>query len=161
MKDRKWPGTWMAFGIFFGLFTMVLVGLRTVVDVWLLVRGLALFCVVGALLPYAHSGLRMGMARLEWSFFNLFAIGPILMGVLLWVNLYIHGPEECHRFRVVDAAVFELPEGAGRIEVPTGEGWMLIRGDATGAEHYEVCVAKGCLGFWAITQRRYLPPPER
>lgn len=159
MKEQKWPGTCMALGIFIGLFSMLYVGHRTVVGIDVLLRGLALFSCVGAVLPYAISGLRIGMDRLEWVFFNLLAVGPIIMSLLLWTNFLLHDPERCTEHHVTSDAVVQVPDASGgmqEITVPRSEGWIPMGGEEEGATTYSLCVAKGCLGYWTITERHYV-----
>jgi hypothetical protein len=158
VRDQRWPSTWMALGIFIGLFTLLWVGYRTVVDTWTIVRGLALFSFVGALLPYAHSGLRMGMERLEWMLFNVLAVGPLLMSLLLWANLLVHQAPVCSEHGMLSDAKVQLPdEGEGPREVVFARhGWLEMRGEETGAGAYRLCVAKGCLGFWVVTERKVI-----
>lgn len=157
VKDRKWPGSWMAFGIFIGLYSILYVGHRTIIDLKDLVRGLALLCAVGALLPYAWSGLRMGMERLEWVFFNLLAIGPITMSVLLLLNHYVHGPVHCTEHRLLTDAVMVVDDGRDgvrTVNVPYNEEWIPLGGPEEGAVGYRLCMARGCLGYWTVTERR-------
>ncbi|TXI78382.1 MAG: hypothetical protein E6Q44_11500 [Flavobacteriales bacterium] len=92
-RDQSWPGTLMALGIFVSLISFWAVGGRTLIRYAELFRWFALFAFVGNLLPYARSGLRLGMERLEWFLFNLLAVGPLVLSLLLWLNLIFHGPE--------------------------------------------------------------------
>ena len=48
------------------------------------------------------------MERLEWFLFNLLAVGPIVMSLLLWLNYLGHGPEV-----VTDHDVLEVREVNG------------------------------------------------
>lgn len=91
-KDRRWPGTLMAIGVFMALVSTLTVVPWTLVEPAFLLRFFIGLCFVGNLLPYARSGLRMGMERLEWFLFNLLAIGPLVTTTLLWVNYLFHGP---------------------------------------------------------------------
>ena len=157
VKDRKWPGTWMALGIFIGLFSILYVGHRTIVDLAYLVRALLFFSAVGAVLPYAWSGLRMGMERSEWVFFNLLAVGPITMSILLWMNFLVHGPVHCTDQRLLTEGVMAIDDGANGVRtvtIPYGEGWIPMLGPEEGAVGYRLCMARGCLGYWTVVERR-------
>ncbi|MBK7946532.1 MAG: hypothetical protein IPJ85_15095 [Flavobacteriales bacterium] len=92
VRDRRWPGTLMAIGVFVGLLSALTVVPWTLIEHGLLLRFFIGLCFVGNLLPYARSGLRMGMERLEWFLFNLLAIGPLVTCSLLWANFIFHGP---------------------------------------------------------------------
>ena len=63
VKDQRWPGTWMALGVFFALFTFFWVGPRTLVAAELLVKLLVVCGLAMLLLPYRITGLRLGMER--------------------------------------------------------------------------------------------------
>src|SRR5262245_53650949 len=58
LKERMWPSTLMVLGIFSVIFTLAWTGRRTLISIEMLARALALFCVIGTLVPYAWSGLR-------------------------------------------------------------------------------------------------------
>ena len=90
--DQQWPGTLMGLGIFVALGTLVTVVPWTLLDPDVLFRVFLGFCFGGNIIGYARSGLRLGMERLEWFLFNLLAVGPILMSLLLWTNYLGHGP---------------------------------------------------------------------
>jgi len=92
VRDRRWPGTLMAIGVFVALLSVLTVVPWTLIEPAMMLRFFIGLCFVGNLLPYANSGLRMGMERFEWFFFNLLAIGPMLTALLLWVNFLFHGP---------------------------------------------------------------------
>ena len=92
--EQAWPGTLMVFGIFVLLFSFWWAGIRTLEPMAIVGRWLALFCFVGNLLPYKRFGLGLGMERLEWFLFNLLAVGPFVFSAMLWLNLFVHGPEQ-------------------------------------------------------------------
>lgn len=91
-RDRKWPGTLMALGVISLVVHMVTVVRWTLIEPATLLRALALLCFIGSVLPYRRAAYRWGMARLEWFLFNLLAVGPLFMGLLLWANFLFHGP---------------------------------------------------------------------
>ncbi|HOZ39728.1 MAG: hypothetical protein IPO05_08320 [Flavobacteriales bacterium] len=108
VKDQRWPSTLMGLGIFVGLGSMVTVVPWTLIAPGLLFRIFLILCFAGNLFGYARSGLRLGMERLEWFLFNLLAVGPIVMSLLLWLNYLGHGPEV-----VTDHDVLEVREVNG------------------------------------------------
>lgn len=83
----------MALGIFVLLISFWAAGGRTMIAYMTLARWFALFAFVGNLVPYAHTGSRLGMERLEWFLFNLLAVGPFTLSLLLWMNFLLHGAE--------------------------------------------------------------------
>lgn len=93
VRERYWPGTLMGLSIFIVLPTLFTVATWTLMDPMLLLRVLVVLCFAGNLLPYLHSGLWLGMERLEWFLFNLIAVGPLSTCLLLWLNFLFHGPE--------------------------------------------------------------------
>lgn len=161
VKEQRWPGTVMAIALFISLYVVLWLGRRTLVETVTLVRALALFCAVGALLPYAWSGLRMGMEKLEWFLFNVLAIGPLTLSLLLLVNHFIHGP-----VRYADAVIgydvkigIDGPDGPREVALP-GRGYFYFGEDelaSSTSRRYRVGVAKGCLGYWSVTYAEVLP----
>ncbi|MCB0784042.1 MAG: hypothetical protein KDC02_07440, partial [Flavobacteriales bacterium] len=116
VKEQRWPGTWMALGIFFAIFSFLWLGPRTLVPGQLLVKLLVVCGLVTLLLPYRSTGLRLGMERFEWFLFNLLALGPTLSGLILWSNLAIHGPVTWGEEPVGRSVVIELPANGGSPE---------------------------------------------
>lgn len=161
VKDQRWPGTVMAVGLFVSLFTLLWLGRRTFIEPLTLLRWMAGLCIAGTLLPYGWSGLRLGMEKLEWFFFNVLAIGPLSISALLAVNHYVHGPVRWT----------EAPFGADLV-ISTEEGGVITehrlsgRNDlyfseeeqeASRSKRFRVGVARGCLGYWSITDVEVLP----
>lgn len=91
VQERYWPSTVMGVGVFVALVSALTVLPWSLVSPAFLLRFFVGLCFVGNLLPYARSGLRLGMARLEWFLFNLIAIGPVGTSLLLWINFLFHG----------------------------------------------------------------------
>ncbi|MFT3884786.1 MAG: hypothetical protein QM724_04955 [Flavobacteriales bacterium] len=152
VKEQKWPGTVMAIGIFVSLFTVLWLGRRTFIPALDLVRVMALCCVVGTLVPYAISGLRLGMEKLEWFLFNVLAIGPLCVSFLLVVNHYVHGPvqwTEGHIGRILHLAVGE--ERELHILQPDFFGFTDAEEQEALDGRFRVGVAKGCFGYWSVT----------
>jgi hypothetical protein len=92
VREHYWPGTLMGIGVFIALASALTVVPWTLIAPSLLARFFIGLCFFGNLLPYARSGLRMGMERLEWFLFNLLAVGPLVTCALLWINYLFHGP---------------------------------------------------------------------
>lgn len=159
VKEQKWPGTVMALSIFIALFTLLWLGNRTLVDLLVLLRALAVCCVAGNVLPYAWSGLRLGMEKLEWFFFNLLSIGPLTVCLLLMVNHYVHGPVVWGEGRIGQAVTIELPWEmdeflAVQNNITLSADFFAFtdeeRDEAVGGR-FRAGVAKGCLGYWSVT----------
>jgi hypothetical protein len=134
-KDNTWPGTLMAFGILLLLVSFWSVAQWTLITYLLLSKVFAVLAFAGNLLPYAWSGLRLGMEKLEWFLFNLLAIGPITLSALLayWIMngaLPEHFPFDPLR---PDTAALQ------RLDQHRGEKALLI-------------MATGCLGFEVIKE---------
>lgn len=96
VKDQRWPGTLMAFGVIVFLVTLWLAISMVYLTFVELMQWFALFAFVGNLVPYVRSGLSLGMERFEWFLFNLLAIGPFLWSAMLVLNLAVHGPERVY-----------------------------------------------------------------
>lgn len=84
----------MGIGVFVAIVSVFTVVRWTLLEPELLFRVFLVLCFAGNLLPYMRSGLWLGMERLEWFLFNLLAVGPLLMCLLLWLNFVVHGPVE-------------------------------------------------------------------
>jgi hypothetical protein len=160
VKEQKWPGTVMAIGLFVSLFTVLWLGRRTFVDALSLVRVMAMCCVAGTLIPYAHSGLRLGMEKLEWFLFNVVAIGPLCVSFLLVLNHYIHGPVRWTEGRIGRTVHVTVGD-------PGHEEQHALRSNFFGFTdtdeeealdgRFRVGVAKGCFGYWSVTDVEVVP----
>lgn len=144
----------MIFGIFFGMFTLIWLGARTFIPWLTLVRWLVLLCVVGNLVPYVSSGLRFGMARLEWFFFNLLAIGPTITSLLIIVNHFVHGPVTSRTQQLGEdfAITVNGPDGPGSFTVSRSMFGFTREEIASSTGVYRVGIAKGCLGYWSVVE---------
>lgn len=165
VKERNWPGTLMVLGIFSAIFTLAWTGRRTVVSIEHLARALALLCVVGNLLPYAWTGLRAGMARFEWFMFNLLAVGPLTICALLLLNAWVHGPVTYATAGFGGGVTVEVREddGSTRSLVLGWPGNLEFGPDEmreSGTGRYRVGVAKGCLGYWVVVERKVVQLQE-
>jgi hypothetical protein len=154
VKDNYWPGTTMAVGILVLLVSFWSVGQLTFIGFLTLSKVFATLAVIGNLLPYAWSGLRLGMEKLEWLLFNVLAVGPLVLSALLWVNYAITGEERDYavylrpRYSVVAhwRATGELPRNVELdfAHLPYDEVVRLAK-DSKAAGH--LVVARGCLGY--------------
>ncbi|MBS1583816.1 MAG: hypothetical protein JST66_16575 [Bacteroidetes bacterium] len=161
VKDQRWPGTVMAFGLFISLFTLLWLGRRTFIDALTLLRWMAVLCMVGTLLPYGWSGLRLGMEKLEWFLFNVLAIGPLGLSALLAINHYVHGPVQWREASLGNDIIVPVEQDGAVVEhrIP-GQGFFYFPEeelDAATSGRYRVGVAKGCLGYWSITDAEVVP----
>lgn len=84
----------MAVGILAFIIIFWTVGQRTLITFNALFRWFALFAFAGNLLPQRWYAKRFAMDRLEWFWFNLLAVGPLLFGCCLLLNFFVHGPEQ-------------------------------------------------------------------
>lgn len=163
MRDRSWPGTLMAFGVFVALVSALTVVPWTLIDHGLLLRFFIGLCFVGNLLPYARSGLRMGMERLEWFLFNLLAIGPLVTSALLWANYFGHGPASVSTHAVVDVENHRTYWTYTFSDDFLHDHWMArsIYSDLPDAHGHvqEVSIAEGLLGFEVVVQKRPVISP--
>jgi len=156
-RDQSWPGTLMALGIFVLLISFWAAGGRTLIHYVELARWFALFAFVGNLLPYTRVGLRLGMERLEWFLFNLLAVGPFVLSLLLWLNLLLHGPErfaataytgDIMELRTHWMANDELPPSTP-VEAPAAELLQTPPPGLVGG--HLIGTAKGLFGYEVIT----------
>lgn len=157
VRERYWPSTLMGLGVFVALLSGLTVLPWTLIDPMLIVRFFVGLCFLGNLLPYAHSGLRLGMERLEWFLFNLLAIGPLGTSALLWLNFIGHGPVSVTDHLVKDVII----EGTmltytfkddflhdHPLARATYRDWYPIVGNAV-----EVSVAQGLLGVPVVVRK--------
>lgn len=158
-KDNTWPGTLMAFGILLLLVSFWSVAQWTLITYLLLSKVFAVLAFAGNLLPYAWSGLRLGMEKLEWFLFNLLAIGPITLSALLWLNYSVTEPERTYivlAHRADDLHAYWIMNGA----LPEHFPFDPLRPDTAAldrlAQHRGekalLIMATGCLGFEVIKE---------
>ncbi|MCW5900201.1 MAG: hypothetical protein KIT10_13115 [Flavobacteriales bacterium] len=100
VREQSWPSTLMGLGLFVAVVSFFTVASWTLIRPSTLLRVLLVLCFIGNLMPYARSGFRLGMERLEWFLFNLLAAGPLLTSLLLWLNFLGHGPATYSDHRV-------------------------------------------------------------
>lgn len=83
----------MLLGLFSFLFIFFSIGQATLVTFTELFRWFALFAFGGNLLPQRWYAKALVMDRMEWFWFNLLAVGPLVVGGCLVVNYVFRGPE--------------------------------------------------------------------
>jgi hypothetical protein len=105
--EPQWPTTMMAVGILLFIVLFWTIGQLTLITFTELFRWLALFAFAGNLLPQRWYAKRFGMDRMEWFWFNLLAVGPLLLSCCLLLNFFVHGPEQRMLVRVGQG--FDLP----------------------------------------------------
>lgn len=160
-RDQYWPSTLMGLGIFIGLVSFFTVVFRTLVEPMDLFRLFLGLCFVGNLLPYRRSGLRLGMERLEWFLFNLLAVGPLGISLLLWLNLLVHGPVTATDHVVAGSEITRTFvtyrfQDAHLEEFPLARKFFRDPGDAVGrVMHYEE--ATGLFGLRVVVEREIAP----
>lgn len=81
----------MVLGIFVSLATFYTVVWWTLVRPMTLLRVVVLMGLTGPAIGLLWPKVRMGMEHLEWLFFNVLAVGPLLMCSFLWLNYAAHG----------------------------------------------------------------------
>lgn len=84
----------MLLGVFGAVFIFYAIGQRTFISFTELFRWFALFAFAGNLVPVQWYTKPLAMDRMEWFWFNLLAIGPLLLCTGLLVNFFFHGKEE-------------------------------------------------------------------
>ncbi len=151
----------MAVGLLGFLVLFWTIGQRTLVTYNALFRWLALFAFAGNFLPQRWYAKRFTMDRLEWLWFNLLAVGPLLMCVCLLLNFYIHGPEQ--RMLVRAGPGFDLHEyWRVRGQLPAHHPWPNDFGKDPGKDRLALstasvddkvfALAEGLFGFLVITR---------
>lgn len=156
--QQYWPGTLMGVGVFVALVSALTVVPWTLIDISALLRVFVGLCFIGNLLPYAHSGLRLGMEPLEWFLFNLLAIGPLVTALLLWANYLFHGPVAS-----AEHAVSQVEDHGTYLTYTFSDGfledhWMARSNyrdwpDAHG-RLLRVSTAKGLLGYEVVVRKQ-------
>jgi hypothetical protein len=163
VREQNWPGTLMAFGIFIGLFTLIWMGARTFVPVLVIFRFLAVMCVAGTLLPYVWTGLRFGMAKLEWFLFNVLFIGPVVTSLLVLANHFVHDTPVHAEQPFRQNAVVEVMDEGGllRLEIAWSSfGFTEAELASSPTGTYRVGFAKGCFGYWSVVSAEAVTGPD-
>ena len=93
-QGPQWPTTMMAVGLLLFIVLFWTIGHLTFISYTDLFRWLALFAFSGNLLPRRWVEKRFAMDRLEWFWFNLLAVGPMIFCGCLLLNFFVHGPEQ-------------------------------------------------------------------
>ncbi len=152
----------MLLGLFGILFIFYSIGQLTLVTYTELFRWFALFASAGNLVPQRWYATALKMDRMEWFWFNLLAIGPLLLGACLVVNFVLHGPEE--RMLVGQGGRLDLQRyWREHRALPPHSPWpsdsvadpVKDRAAMTSAQPGDAVfgLAEGCLGYLVITTR--------
>jgi hypothetical protein len=91
-ESYRWSTWLMVAGIFLTLVSFFTVLWWTLVKPLDLLRVLGVLCFAGPALGLVWPRVRLGMEHLEWLFFNMLAVGPLTVGLFLWINYALHGP---------------------------------------------------------------------
>ena len=83
----------MLAGIFGGILTIYWVGSLTLMSLVELSRWLAFFCLIGLFIPARLYHRFLSLYQFEIFFFNLFAVGPLALSVLLLANFLLSSSE--------------------------------------------------------------------
>lgn len=150
----------MFFGILFGIFTFVFIGMATFVSKIFLSKILAFFCFAGLLLPMKFYKNWFSLSKIEAVLFNVLAVGPVICSVLLWLNFLIRTGESEQTFNIVSSkitsaenfdnidVVFTLENNAYE-EYPEFRTVPLEKGDLqkAKAQKLKIKMADGLLGY--------------
>ena len=90
VKDWHWTLTVTIIGLFFGMFSLTVAGAETVITKFELSRFAVFCCVVPLLIPMRYYGRWLGINKLHSFLFSVLGIGPIICGIALWMNFFIH-----------------------------------------------------------------------
>lgn len=159
-SEAQWPTTAMAMGILITIVLFWTVGQRTLITYTALFRWLALFAVAGNVLPLRWYAKRFAMDHLEWFWFNLLAVGPMIFCCCLLLNFFVHGPEE--RMLVKQGGSFDLNRyWHSHGSLPAHLPWPADLGADPGKDRAALAtadpqdkvytLAQGCLGFVVVT----------
>ncbi len=152
----------MAVGLLLFIVLFWTVGQLTFISFTELFRWLALFAFSGNLLPRSWVEKRFAMDRLEWFWFNLLAVGPMIFCACLLLNFFVHGPER--NILVQNGRSFSLHahwqehrELPPHISIPStiSEDPRQLREALTAAGLNDVVygIARGSFGYDVITSR--------
>lgn len=84
----------MAVGVLLLIILFWSIGQLTLISYTGLFRWFILFSFAGDLLPRRWYSARFAMDRLEWFWFNLLAVGPMIFCACMLLNFFVHGPEQ-------------------------------------------------------------------
>jgi hypothetical protein len=163
----------MAVGVLLFIVLFWTIGQRTLITFTELFRWFALFAFAGNLLRRRWYMKRFAMERLEWFWFNLLAVGPLLFACCLLLNFLVHGQEQkmlVHAGRGFDLHEYWRAHGA----FPPHSPWPSNFGNVPERDRFAMStagpgdkvygLAEGLLGYLVITEeteaRTLLPERE-
>lgn len=158
VKERLWPHYMMALGVIITLAVMLWVGKLTLVPLDLLLRSLALCCVVLLLVPFRFTAYRLGMERLEWVLFNVLGLGPLVFSGLLLLNFLWHDAPDCAMHTIEHSSQTSLfyrveLEDGGFSAFPGAREFNASDGSLVRARTLRICTARGALGPAVVVER--------
>ena len=172
--EVQWPTTLMAVSILVFIVLFWTIGQRMFITYNELFRWFALFAFAGNFLPRQWYAKRFAMDRLEWFWFNILAVGPLLFCCCLLLNFFIHGPEQ--RMLVRAGRGFDL-HGYWRVhgEMPPHLPWPNDLGadpekdrialSTASVDDKVYGIAEGLFGYLVITDvaevRQLLPTQDK
>lgn len=160
--EPQWPSTMMAVGVLLFIVLFWTIGQLTFISFTELFRWLALLAFAGNFLPRRWVEKRFAMDRLEWFWFNLLAVGPMIFCGCLLLNFFVHGPERkmlVHARPGFDLHAYwleqrelppHLPLPANFDEDPEQVREVLTK---TYYDDVVIGVARGSFGYLVITSR--------
>lgn len=155
-----WTTTLMALGVLMLVVVFWTLGQRTLLTYTVFFRWFALFAFAGNLLPVPWAARYLKMDRLDWFWFNLTAVGPVLLSALLALNFLCHGPERMmlvRQGRGLDLHAYWREQRALPPHLPWpadfGRDPQKDRFALSTVEPGDVVygLAEGCLGYLVIT----------
>lgn len=100
--EWHWSHTLMLVGLFGGGLSIAFVSKYTVIETHLMWR-LIIFCsVILLVLPYKWYRDTLKLERLEVVLANVLGVGPLVVGILFWLNFLITDSPRVETFKVVD-----------------------------------------------------------
>jgi hypothetical protein len=159
------PSTLMAIGIFALLFTAPSGCNLTLMSTMDLARVLLTLCFFAQLIPHRFTRIPLRMERLEWFFFNTFAVGPLLFCAGIWLNLLVHGEVEYRDFpRYTTLAIQDGQKLADAtddwVRYPAALDFLAPSSTDRGSV-LRVGKATGLFGVEVITSKEAINPFER
>lgn len=102
-RDWHWAYNLMLFGLFFGMFSLVSAGGQVLVSNYFLTRLVVFCCLFGLVIPLKLYNRFWQFGVWESVMFNLLGVGPLLCGLLLWINVLFRGEPTSELHAVTNA----------------------------------------------------------